>query len=46
MMVTANNFAAIFGQFISSTGVAAAPPSAGPPAPTAVPVTVTGLRRM
>ena len=28
MMVTANNFAAIFGQFISSTGVAAAPPSA------------------
>ena len=43
MMVTANNFAAIFGQFISSTGVAAAPPSAGPPAPTAVPVTVTGL---
>ena len=43
MMVTANNFAAIFGQFISSTAAAAAPPAAAPPAPTAVPVSVTGL---
>ena len=43
MMVTANNFAAIFGQFISSTSASAAPPPAAPPALTAVPVTVTGL---
>jgi hypothetical protein len=31
MMVTANNFAAIFGQFISSTGVSVGPPPAAPP---------------
>jgi hypothetical protein len=38
MMVTANNFTTIFGQFISSTGAGGGPP---PPPPTVAPPTVT-----